>query len=83
MKNFFEKLKNFFGGTEISEPSKNETIVEVKPQVTEKKTSAKPSKSKKKTTEEVPTITLDTVTITASKISSTSNDTDVRGPEHQ
>jgi hypothetical protein len=83
MKNLFEKLKNFFGGTEKNEPTKNETIVEVKPVVTEKKPSSKPSKVKKKTTEEIPTITLDTVTITSSKISSTSNDTDVRGPEYK
>jgi hypothetical protein len=83
MKNLFENLKNFFVGTEKNEATKNETIVEVKPVVNEKKPTSKPSKSKKKTTEEIPTITLDTVTITASKISSTSNDTDVRGPEQK
>lgn len=78
MKNLFKNFLNFFGGTE-----KNETIVDVKPLVTENKPLSKPSKSKKKSTEHVPIITLDTVTITDSKISSTSNETDVRGPNQK
>lgn len=66
MKNFLENIKTFFGVSKTVESAKNETIVEVKPQVTEKKSTVKESKTKKKT-EEIPTITLDTVTITASK----------------
>jgi len=83
MKNLFENLKNFFSGTKNTETVKSEPVEVVKPQETVKKSSTKQSKPKKKVSEEIPTITLDTVTITASKNSSTSNDTDVRGPEHQ
>jgi hypothetical protein len=73
MKNLLENIKTFFGVGKNVESAKNETIVDVKPQVTEKKSSVKQSKPKKKSTEEIPTITLDTVTITASKKESEGN----------
>lgn len=77
MKNFFENVKHFFGIEKNIEEPKNEEIAVVKTKVSEKQ-----PKSKKKVSGELPTITLDTVTITA-KRGSTSNDTEVKGPDQK
>ena len=63
MKKFIESIKNYFIAPKTGNTTVAESIINTKPEAAKKK-----PKANEKSSETVPTITLDTITITADRI---------------